>query len=48
MRADLIALLPELVLAALAMVVLLAGLATGKQRRGTLGANMAHPQGKTL
>ncbi len=34
MRADLIALLPELVLATLAMVVLLAGLASGKPRHG--------------
>ncbi len=38
MRADLVALLPELVLAALAMVVLLAGLATGKGRNRALGA----------
>jgi len=38
MRADLIALLPELVLAALAMGVLLAGLATGKRRNRAVGA----------
>ena len=38
MRADLVALLPELVLAALAMVVLLAGLATGKRQHRVLGA----------
>src|SRR3972149_1218112 len=38
MRAALPALLPEMVLAALAMVVLLAGLATGKRRTGALGA----------
>jgi NADH-quinone oxidoreductase subunit N len=38
MRADLIALLPELVLATLAMVVLLAGLASGKPRHGLLSA----------
>jgi NADH-quinone oxidoreductase subunit N len=38
MRADLVALLPELVLAGLAMVVLLAGLGTGKSRHGVLGA----------
>jgi NADH-quinone oxidoreductase subunit N len=38
MRADLIALLPELVLAALAMAVLLAGLATGKRRNRAVGA----------
>jgi NADH-quinone oxidoreductase subunit N len=38
MRADLIALLPELVLATLAMVVLLAGLAAGKPRHGLLSA----------
>jgi NADH-quinone oxidoreductase subunit N len=38
MRADLIALLPELLLAGLAMVVLLAGLGTGKHRHGVLGA----------
>ena len=37
MRADLVALLPELVLAALAMAVLLAGLATGKRWNRTLG-----------
>ncbi len=36
MRPDLIALLPELVLAALAMVVLLAGLASGRARHGLL------------
>ncbi len=38
MRADLIALLPELVLAALGMVVLLAGLASRGGRRDALGA----------
>ncbi len=38
MRADLIALLPELVLATLAMAVLLAGLASGRQRHGVLAA----------
>jgi NADH-quinone oxidoreductase subunit N len=38
MRADLIALLPELVLATLAMVVLLAGLASSKRRHGALAA----------
>jgi NADH-quinone oxidoreductase subunit N len=38
MRADLIALLPELVLATLAMGVLLAGLASSKRRHGTLAA----------
>ena len=38
MRADLIALLPELVLATLAMAVLLAGLAPGKPRHGLLSA----------
>ena len=38
MRADLIALLPELVLATLAMAVLLAGLATGKRQHRLLGA----------
>src|SRR3989304_6420731 len=38
MRADLVARLPELGLAALAMVVLLAGLATGKRRNRALGA----------
>ncbi len=38
MRPDLIALLPELVLATLAMAVLLAGLASGKPRHGFLSA----------
>jgi NADH-quinone oxidoreductase subunit N len=38
MRADLIALLPELLLAALAMVVLLAGLTTARSRHRALGA----------
>jgi len=38
MRADLIALLPELVLTTLGMVVLLAGLASSKRRHGALGA----------
>ena len=38
MRPDLIALAPELVLATLAMVVLLAGLASGRPRHGLLGA----------
>ena len=37
MRADLVALLPELVLAALAMAVLLAGLATGRKWNRSLG-----------
>src|SRR5512135_3504029 len=37
MRADLIALLPELVLTTLGMVVLLAGLASSKRRHGALG-----------
>jgi NADH-quinone oxidoreductase subunit N len=38
MRADLLALLPELLLAALAMLVLLAGLGKSRPRHGTLGA----------
>ncbi|MFI5167588.1 MAG: NADH-quinone oxidoreductase subunit N [Thermoanaerobaculales bacterium] len=38
MRADLVALMPELVLAALAMVLLLAGLAAGKRQHRLLGA----------